>query len=121
MLVRQFPFVPLFDIAGVVTAVHGEVTRLQVGDAVHTDNKIDGGGAAAFVRVDEALVSLKPASMSFIEAAALSLAGQTALLAFDAARIGPGASVAIVGASGGVGSLVVQIAKAHGAQCDWRL
>ena len=75
---RHFPFVPLFDIAGIVTAVGSEVTRFQVGDAVHTDNKEQGGGAGTFVNVDEDLVSLKPSSMSFAEAAAIPLAGQTA-------------------------------------------
>ena len=112
---RHFPFVPLFDIAGIVTAVGSEVTRFQVGDAVHTDNKEHGGGAGTFVNVDEDLVSLKPSSMSFVEATAIPLAGQTALLAMDLAKIGAGTRVAILGASGGVGSLAVQIAKARGA------
>ncbi len=112
---RRFPFVPLFDMAGVVTAVGDKVTRFHVGDAVHTDNKNHGGGAATFVNVDESLVSLKPPSLSFIEAAALPLAGQTALLALDMAGVGHSDRVAIVGASGGVGSLAVQIAKAKEA------
>ncbi len=112
---RRFPFVPLFDIAGVVTAVGSDVKRFQVGDAVHADNQKDGGGAGNCVNVDENLVSHKPGLMSFLEAAAIPLAGQTALLALDMAKVGPGARVAIIGASGGVGSLAVQIAKAHGA------
>lgn len=111
---RRFPFVPLFDLAGVVTAVGSEVTRFQVGDAVHADNKEHGGGAGTLVNVDENLVSLKPTSMSFIEAAAIPLAGQTALLALDVVKVGAGARLAIIGASGGVGSLAVQIAKAQG-------
>ena len=73
------------------------------------------GGAGTFVNVDEDLGSLKPSSMSFVEAAAIPFAGQTDLLALDLAEIGAGTRVVILGASGGVGSLAVQIAKAHEA------
>ena len=111
---RRYPFVALFDIAGVVTAVGSDVKRFQVGDAVHADNQKDGGGAGTFVDVDENLVSHKPGLMSFLEAAAIPLAGQTALLALDMAEVGPGARVVIIGASGGVGSLAVQIARHTG-------
>ncbi len=50
---RPFPFVPLFDLAGIVVKVGDAVTRFQVGDAVHADNKEGGGGASEFVNVPE--------------------------------------------------------------------
>lgn len=112
---RTFPFVPLFDLAGVVTAVGGEVTRLKAGDRVHADNKLHGGGAGEHVNVEQDLVSAIPAGLSFAEAAAVPLAGQTALLALDKARIGAGSRVVVIGASGGVGTYAVQIARVLGA------
>ena len=112
---RAFPFVPLSDLAGVVVAVGDRVTRFRVGDAVHADNEAFGGGASQFVNVREGLVSLKPEQLTFAEAAALPLAAQTALLALQQGGVGPGSRVAVVGASGGVGTYAVQIAKALGA------
>ncbi len=112
---RPFPFVPLFDLAGVVVAVGDAVTRFKVGDAVHADNKKDGGGASEFANVEQDLVSPKPESVSFAEAAAIPLAAQTALLALEKGGVGEGSRVCVVGASGGVGSFAVQIAKALGA------
>ncbi len=113
---RSFPFVPLFDIAGVVTAVGAAVTRFEVGDAVYTDNEKEGGGASEFVNVEQELVSTKPESLGFAEAAAVPLAAQTALLALEAGGVGEGSRVCIIGASGGVGSFAVQMAKAFGAR-----
>lgn len=112
---RSFPFVPLFDLSGVVVAVGDTVTRLKVGDAVHADNKTGGGGASEVVNVEQDLVSILPDGLSFAEAAALPLAAQTALVALEKAHVGPGSRVCIIGASGGVGSFAVQIAKALGA------
>ena len=112
---RSFPFVPLFDLAGVVVSVGADVTQFKVGDAVHTDNQKDGGGASEFVAVDQSLVSPKPETLSIAEAAALPLAAQTALLALDKGEVGADSRICIVGASGGVGSFAVQIAKALGA------
>ncbi|WP_290051906.1 nitroreductase/quinone reductase family protein [Amycolatopsis solani] len=112
---RRFPYVPLFDLAGVVTAAGTEVTRLQVGDRVHADNKIHGGGAGEYVNVEQELVSTIPPGLGFAEAAALPLAAQTALLAIDKAGIGGGSRVVVIGASGGVGTYAVQMAKALGA------
>ncbi|MGS0895366.1 NAD(P)-dependent alcohol dehydrogenase [Burkholderia stagnalis] len=112
---RTFPFVPLFDLAGEVCAVGRSVKRFQVGDIVHCDNEIHGGGASQFVNVEEHLICAMPASLGFSEAAAVPLAGQTALTTLDQAAIGAGSSVVVVGASGGVGSFVVQMAKALGA------
>ena len=112
---RTFPFVPLFDLAGVVTAVGEGVTRFAVGDAVHADDEKGGGGASEVVVVDERLVSAQPAGLDHAEAAAVPLAAQTALLALERGGVGPGSRVVVVGASGGVGSFAVQIARALGA------
>lgn len=112
---RSFPFVPFFDLAGVVTAIGQGVTRFKVGDAVHADSEKNGGGASQFANVQEHLVSRKPESLTFAEAAALPLAGQTALLALEKGGVGQGSRVCILGASGGVGTFAVQIAKALGA------
>lgn len=112
---RTFPYVLLSDLAGVVTAVGAGVTRFAVGDAVHADNEKGGGGAAELVNVDEDLVSHKPVSLSFAEAAAVPLAAQTALLTMDRGAVGPGSRVCVIGASGGVGSFAVQLAKTLGA------
>ena len=114
LVARSFPFVPLFDLSGVVVAVGDAVTRFKVGDAVHADNN-EGGGAAEFVNVEQDLVSLKPEAISFAEAAALPLAAQTALFALEKGDVGEGSRVCIIGASGAVGSFAVQIAKALGA------
>ena len=111
---RTFPFVPLFDLAGVVSAVGASVLRFKIGDTVHCDNEIEGGGASQVVNVEEDLVCVFPPLLDFAEAAAIPLAGQTALLAIDDAGVGPGGSVVVIGASGGVGSFVVQMAKALG-------
>ncbi len=112
---RRFPFVPLFDVAGVVVAVGAKVRRFKVGDAVHADNERDGGGASQYVNVEEDLVSHKPESLTFAEAAAVPLAGQTALLALEKGGVTTGSKVCVIGASGGVGSYAVQMAKALGA------
>jgi NADPH:quinone reductase-like Zn-dependent oxidoreductase len=112
---RTFPFVPLFDLAGEVCAVGKAVKRFKVGDIVHCDNEIHGGGASQFVNVEQDLVCMVPSSLSFVEAAAVPLAGQTALAILDRAMIGAGSNIVVVGASGGVGSFVVQMAKALGA------
>lgn len=112
---RRFPFVPLFDLAGVVTATGSEVTRFAVGDRVHADNKLHGGGAGEYADVEHDLVSRIPAALGFREAAALPLAAQTALLALDKAGIRDGSRLVVIGASGGVGTYAVQMAKALGA------
>ncbi|MEK8169452.1 alcohol dehydrogenase catalytic domain-containing protein [Streptomyces sp. M19] len=54
---RRFPFTPLFDLAGVVTAVGDQVTSFRAGDRVHADNEIGGGGASEYVNVREELLA----------------------------------------------------------------
>ncbi len=112
---RRFPFTPFFDIAGVVSAVGARVRRFSVGDRVHADNERDGGGASEYVNVDARLLAHSPAGLSFAEAACLPLAAQTALTCIDRGRVRADSRVAVIGASGGVGHFVVQLAHAAGA------
>ena len=105
------------DMAGRVEAVGSDATRFQPGDEVFGDLSASGwGGFAEFVSAREDAVVLKPAGMSFDEAAATP---HTALLALQGLRdngwVQPGDRVLINGAGGGAGTFAVQIAKAFGA------
>lgn len=112
---RHFPYVPLFDLSGTVTAIGPGVTSFGVGDRVYADNEIHGGGGAQYVNVAQDLLALVPTGMSFTEAAAIPLAAQTALTCLDQGGVTTGSRVAVVGASGGVGHFAVQMAHAAGA------
>jgi NADPH:quinone reductase-like Zn-dependent oxidoreductase len=108
------PKTPLIggDFAGVVEAVGKDVTEFRVGDEVFGCRT---GSFAEYVSVRVGVVR-KPAHASFEEAAAVPVAGLTALQGLrDAARLQPGQRVLVNGASGGVGTFAVQIAKAMGA------
>ena len=106
--------VPGRDVSGVVVEVGSLVTTVAVGEEVI--GTADGSFAELAV-VPESRMARKPAGLSFEEAATLPVSGLTALQAVrDAARIGPGDRVLVIGASGGVGSYAVQIAKAYGAE-----
>ncbi|GII01349.1 NAD(P)-dependent alcohol dehydrogenase [Planobispora takensis] len=103
------------DVAGVVEAVGKDVTEFCPGDEVFAMPK--GGGFAEYVCVKESELAPKPASLSFEQAAAVPLAALTALLALrDHGGIRPGQRVLVNGASGGVGTFAVQLAKAFGAE-----
>lgn len=105
---------PGFDVAGVVEAVGADVTELRPGDAVFGQC---GGSCAEQVSVSPHRLAAKPSNLSFREAAACPLSGDTALRALrDAGRVRPGQKVLINGASGGVGTFAVQIAKSMGAE-----
>jgi NADPH:quinone reductase-like Zn-dependent oxidoreductase len=106
------------DIAGRVEAVGGNVQHFKPGDEVFGDIEPGGsGGFAEYAAVPEKLLAPKPANLSFEEAAAVPVAGVTALQGLrDAAQVQPGQKVLVYGASGGVGTFAVQIAKAFGAQ-----
>jgi NADPH:quinone reductase-like Zn-dependent oxidoreductase len=106
------------DIAGRVEAVGGNVKRFQPGDEVFGDLSESGWGAfAEYVCAREKALALKPTALSFEEAAAAPLAGITALQGLrDQGRLQPGQQVLINGASGGVGTFAVQIAKSFGAE-----
>ncbi|MCA1701864.1 MAG: NAD(P)-dependent alcohol dehydrogenase [Actinobacteria bacterium] len=106
--------VPGMDVAGVVEAVGGSVTRFQPGDEVFGIGK---GTFAEYARAPEHKLAHKPASLTFEQAAVLAISGLTALQALrDHGRVEAGQKVLIVGASGGVGTYAVQIAKAFGAR-----
>jgi NADPH:quinone reductase-like Zn-dependent oxidoreductase len=102
------------DFAGVVEAVGGKVTRLQPGDEVFGAGT---GALAEYVAVPEDALVLKPANVSFEQAAAVPVAGLTALQGLrDKGRLEPGRRVLINGASGGVGTFSVQLARSFGAE-----
>ncbi|GID32064.1 NAD(P)-dependent alcohol dehydrogenase [Paractinoplanes brasiliensis] len=104
------------DFAGTVEAVGAGVDSFQPGDEVFGDLGDAHGAFASLVCAPAETIEFKPAGISFSEAAALPLAGSTALMGLrDVGRVRPGARVLINGASGGVGTYAVQIAKALGA------
>jgi NADPH:quinone reductase-like Zn-dependent oxidoreductase len=106
------------DIAGRVEAVGRNIKQFQPGDEVFGDvAPWDGGGFAEYVSVPERAFALKPANLSFEGAAAVPVAAITALQGLrDQGKIQPGQKVLINGASGGVGTFSVQIAKYYGAE-----
>jgi NADPH:quinone reductase-like Zn-dependent oxidoreductase len=105
--------IPGLDVAGTVVAVGGEVTRFSPGDEVFGVGR---GTWAEYTAAKESKLALKPAALTFEQAAALPISGLTALQAVrDIAAVKPGQRVLILGASGGVGSYAVQIAKEFGA------
>lgn len=110
--------IPGGDIAGTVEAVGKEVKLFKVGDEVFGDLSGCGwGGFAEYVAVPEYALAFKPTNISFEEAAAAPMAGVTALQGLrDKGKLKLGHKVLIYGASGGVGTFAVQIAKAFGAE-----
>ncbi len=106
------------DIAGRVEAVGRNVKQFKPGDDVFGDLSACGwGGFAEYVSVPENALVLKPSNISFEEAAAVPMAAVTALQGIrDTGQIQPGQKVLIHGASGGVGTFAVQIAKSFGAK-----
>jgi NADPH:quinone reductase-like Zn-dependent oxidoreductase len=106
------------DIAGRVEAVGSEVTRFHPGDEVFANLLDHGYGCfAEYVSVPVNAMALKPASLSFEEAAAVPMAAVTALQGLRRhGEIQPADKVLINGASGGVGTFAVQIAKSYGAE-----
>ncbi len=105
------------DVSGVVEEVGPGVGRYKVGDAVYCDLADSGFGAFAdYVSVKEDLLAHKPKRLSHLEAAALPLTSVTALQAVrNVGQVQQGERVLIVGASGGVGSYALQLAKYYGA------
>jgi NADPH:quinone reductase-like Zn-dependent oxidoreductase len=105
-------------VAGRVEAVGVNVTRFQAGDEVFADLSNSGmGGFAQYACAPEGVLAHKPANLDFTQAAAVPLAAVTALQAMrDKGRIQAGQQVLVYGASGGVGSFAVQLAKHFGAK-----
>jgi NADPH:quinone reductase-like Zn-dependent oxidoreductase len=105
------------DFAGRVVAVGVDVTRFRPGDEVFGDLGTADGAFAEFVNAPENQVARKPANLTFEQAAAVPLAGNTALMGLrDVANVHTGQQVVVNGASGGVGTFAVQLAKAFGAE-----
>lgn len=105
------------DIAGVVEAIGVNVKQFQPGDEVFGVASGSSGGFAEYALANENHLALKPANLSFEAAAAVPVAEMTALQGLrDKGRIRAGQKVLIVGASGGVGTFAVQIAKSLGAE-----
>jgi NADPH:quinone reductase-like Zn-dependent oxidoreductase len=106
--------VPGMEVAGVVEALGKNVTRLQPGDEVFGIGK---GSYAEYARGPEDKLAPKPANLTFEQAAVVAISGSAALQGLrDHGRIQPGQKVLIIGASGGVGTFAVQIAKAFDAE-----
>jgi NADPH:quinone reductase-like Zn-dependent oxidoreductase len=102
------------DFAGRVETVGADVKRFGPGDEVF--GEVD-GAFAEYVCVPENMLETKPTNLTFEQAAAMPLAGNTALMGLrDAGRVQPGQQVLVNGASGGVGTFAVQIAKSFGAE-----
>ena len=101
------------DVSGVVVEVGSSVTRFEVGDEVFGIAK---GSFAEFAAAHQDKLAIKPKNLSFEEAAVVPVSGLTALQALtDQGRLEAGQKVLIIGASGGVGTYAVQLAKALGA------
>lgn len=107
-----FPGTPGLDGAGVIESVGADVTAFKPGDEVYG---ILQGGYAEYALAEASRVQLKPANLSFEEAAAVPVGALTAWSAIETAEIQPGQRVLIHGAAGGVGLYAVQLAHAKGA------
>src|SRR5262252_96084 len=115
---RSFPIILGGDVAGVVERVGSKITKFKAGDPVFAYVSLDNsGGYAQYALVTEREVAAKPKSLTYVEAAAVPIAGMTAWQALvDTAKLSAGQTVLIHGGSGGVGSFAIQIAKARGAK-----
>ncbi|KAL1539358.1 2-methylene-furan-3-one reductase [Salvia divinorum] len=112
------PIVPGFDVAGVVVRVGSGVRNLKEGDEVYGDiiekafeNPKQIGSLAEYTAAEEKLLALKPNNLDFVEAASLPLALETAYEGLERAGFSEGKSILVLGGAGGVGSLVIQLAK----------
>ncbi|KAG6719932.1 hypothetical protein I3842_03G032700 [Carya illinoinensis] len=112
------PTVPGYDIAGVVVKVGSRVKNFKEGDEVYGDiNEVAleqpkrFGSLAQYTAVEERLLSLKPNSLSFVEAASLPLAIETAYEGLERTGFSAGKSILVLGGAGGVGTQIIQLAK----------
>ena len=115
--VSRTPTIPSHEVSGVIADIGSGVTDFRPGDEVYGLIRFDRDGAAAqYVTVPAADLATRPMTVSHTVAAALPLAGLTALQALvDHAKVQPGEDVLVLGAAGGVGALAVQLANILGA------
>jgi NADPH:quinone reductase-like Zn-dependent oxidoreductase len=112
------PWIPGFDVAGVVQQTGPKITKFKTGDSVHAMiSPSGGGGYAEYAVVTETESAPKPKSLNHVEAAAVPGVALTTWQALiDTAKLSAGQTVLIHGGSGGVGTFAIQIAKARGAR-----
>jgi NADPH:quinone reductase-like Zn-dependent oxidoreductase len=119
LLPHHLPLIPGWDVAGVIRAVGIGVTDWKPGDEVLAyarKDHVQFGTYAELVAVPDRMIARKPSNVDFVTAAALPLAGLTALQALKAVDTGAGDVVLVHAAAGGVGHLQVQIARELGAE-----
>lgn len=114
----NLPWVPGYDISGEVVSLGEQTERFSVGDNVagFIGFPLLGGGYSQYISVPETALSLVPDAITLEAAAALPLAGQTALQALDKAGVSEGQRVLILAGAGGVGHIAIQIAVAAKAE-----
>ncbi len=119
MMYVHFPLIPGWDAAGVVAELGADTPEFSVGDEVLgyvRRDEVGHGTYAEYIAAPARTLARKPAALGFREAAALPLAGLTALRSLDRVGAGDGETVLIHGGAGGVGSLGVQLAVLRGAR-----
>lgn len=114
----KFPYPIGIEAAGTIERCGGAVTRVSPGDRVMFVSSLQakGGTWAEFAVVSESALIRLPDALDFVRAAALPVAGGTALKAMHLFDLGSAATVFMAGASGAIGTLAIQLAKAHGAR-----
>jgi alcohol dehydrogenase len=119
MMPLQFPATLGIDFAGVVVEDDPKVGTLKSGDRVFGTASVMAGGSGAFAEyasVPAGLLAKAPAALSFLEAAALPLAGVSALQALETMKLSKGSAILIQGGAGGIGTFAIQMAKQLGAR-----
>ena len=114
---REFPFIPGGEVSGIVSASNGDTGGIAVGDTVFGGTERFTGGYAEYAVVDAERVAPAPRRVDLEAAGAVPIGAVTAVEGLDDhLALQPGESVLVTGAAGGVGSFVVQVARARGAR-----
>ena len=119
MMEHRFPLIPGMDVSGVVDSVGVGVTELETGDVVFGVNGkmvVGEGTLAEYVTASASTLARRPADVDAAFGAALGLAGASALQLMEIADFQPGDAVLVIGAAGGIGSFLLQLAAAAGVQ-----